>query len=114
MVCLPYLFLSSFGIICYFMPYFYFIQTLKMGVCMKKREENFAMHIIENNCTIRQCAQYFNISKSTVHNDVSVKLKKTNKFLYLRVYKVLNKNLKERHIRGGLATKLKYSKRLKK
>lgn len=79
---------------------------------MKKREEVFAIYIIENNCTIRDCAKKYHISKSTVHNDISSKLKKSNKFLYERVYRVLNKNLKERHIRGGLATKLKYSKRL--
>ena len=49
---------------------------------MKSREENFAIFIIDNNCTIRECAKFFKIGKSTVHNDVSNKLKKTNKFLY--------------------------------
>ena len=77
---------------------------------MKSREENFAIYIIDNNSTIRKCAETFGISKSTVHNDLSRKLKRTNKFLYYQVYKVLNKNLEERHLRGGLATKLKYSK----
>ena len=76
---------------------------------MKSREENFAVFIIENNCTIRECAKVFKISKSTVHNDISKKLKKTNKFLYFQVYKVLNKNYKERHIRGGNSTRLKYA-----
>ena len=76
---------------------------------MKSREENFAVFIIENNCTIRECAKVFRISKSTVHIDLSKKLKKTNKFLYFQVYKVLNKNLKDRHLRGGESTKLKYA-----
>lgn len=75
---------------------------------MKSREEEFAVYIIDNNSTIRQCAKFFNISKSTVHNDISKKLKITNKFLYYQVYKILDKNFKERHIRGGVATKLKY------
>lgn len=75
---------------------------------MKSREELFAIFIIDNNCTIRKCASNFRMSKSTVHNDISKKLLKTNRFLYFQVYKVLNKNLKERHIRGGLATKNKY------
>lgn len=75
---------------------------------MKKREELFAVYIIDNNCTIRQCARNFGISKSTVHNDLSKKLKITNRFLYYQVYKVLDKNLKERHLRGGCATRLKY------
>lgn len=76
---------------------------------MKSREENFAIYIIDHNSTIRQCAKFFEISKSTVHNDLSKKLKHTNKFLYYRVYKILSKNLQERHIRGGDATKIKYS-----
>lgn len=76
---------------------------------MRSREEEFAIYIIDNNSTIRKCAKYFNISKSTVHNDISKKLKVTNKFLYVSVYRVLNRNLQERHIRGGMATKLKFS-----
>ncbi len=75
---------------------------------MKSREEQFAIYIIDNNSTIRKCADYFGMSKSTVHNDLSKKLIKSNKFLYVRVYKVLDKNFQERHIRGGIATKLKY------
>lgn len=80
---------------------------------MRSREEEFAVFIITNNCTIRSCAEFFKISKSTVHNDISKKLKSTNKFLYSSVYAILNKNLKERHLRGGEATKRRY-KRLKK
>lgn len=77
---------------------------------MRSREELFAIFIINNNSTIRKCAENFKISKSTVHNDVSKKLKVTNKFLYHRVYKVLNKNFAERHLRGGESTRLKYVK----
>ena len=77
---------------------------------MRSREEVFAVFIIENNCTIRKCADCFCVSKSTVHNDLSKKLKKTNRFLYYQVYKILNRNYKERSIRGGLATKNKYLK----
>jgi putative DeoR family transcriptional regulator (stage III sporulation protein D) len=77
---------------------------------MKSREEAFAIFIIENKSTIRKCAENFGLSKSTVHNDIAKKLKKTNKFLYFQVYKVLDKNFAERHIRGGYSTKLKYSK----
>ena len=79
---------------------------------MKSREENFAIYIIDNNSTIRKCAEVFGISKSTVHNDLSKKLRNSNRFLYFQVYKVLNKNKEERHIRGGNATRLKYLKLL--
>ena len=75
---------------------------------MRKREELFAIFIIDNHSTIRKCAEAFSISKSTVHNDISRKLKTTNKFLYYQVYRVLDKNYKEKHIRGGNATKQKY------
>ena len=53
-------------------------------------------------------AKKFGISKSTVHMDVSSRLKKVNPYLYKEVRKVLDVNKEERHIRGGLATKEKY------
>lgn len=77
---------------------------------MRTRAEKFAVFIIENNATIRKCAEHFKLSKSTVHNDLSKKLRGVNKFLYFQVYKVLNKNFNEKHIRGGISTKNKYLK----
>ena len=65
-------------------------------------------YIIETNSTVRAAALHFNISKSTVHKDVTERLKEIDKQLYKEVRKVLNTNLSERHIRGGLATKNKY------
>lgn len=64
--------------------------------------------IVENNATVRSAARQFGISKSTVHQDITVKLEKTNKALYEEVKTVLEKNKQERHIRGGEATKKKY------
>jgi putative DeoR family transcriptional regulator (stage III sporulation protein D) len=72
------------------------------------RPENLANYIIDNNATIRQTAKQFNFSKSLVHNDVSNRLKNINLDLYLATKRVLEKNFKERHIRGGMATKQKY------
>ena len=74
------------------------------------RAEEFARYILDNDSTIRKTAMYFHISKSTVHNDVSKKLKSENYLLYLEVKKVLTKNFNEKHIRGGYSTKLKYQK----
>ena len=65
-------------------------------------------HIAKNSATIRATAKKFGVSKSTVHKDVSVRLKKLNHFLYRQVQKVLEVNKKERHIRGGIATRKKY------
>lgn len=65
-------------------------------------------YISENKSTVRACAKQFGISKSTVHKDVSTKLQKLQPELYKEVKQVLETNKKERHIRGGQATKLKY------
>lgn len=66
------------------------------------------MYIIENEATVRQTAVVFGISKSTVHQDITARLEKINPALYKQVKIVLDKNKQERHIRGGMATKLKY------
>lgn len=74
----------------------------------KERCEAFAEYVIENSATVRQTAAYFGISKSTVHKDLSVKLKHVNKTQYHLVKEILELNKSERHIRGGEATKQKY------
>ena len=67
-----------------------------------------ASYIIENNCTVRQAAKQYGISKSTVHKDIQERLPLYNRSLYLHVKEVLDENKAERHIRGGLATRKKY------
>ena len=68
------------------------------------------LYIMETGNTVRAAADYFAISKSTVHKDVTERLKTIDKQLYMDVRQVLDKNLSERHIRGGIATKNKYKK----
>ena len=70
--------------------------------------EELGNYIIENNSTVRKTAEKFGISKSTVHKDLTVHLKEINVNLYEDVEKLLQKNKSERHLRGGLATKMKY------
>ena len=65
---------------------------------------------MNNMATVRATAKKFNTSKSTVHKDVSVRLKKVDFNLYIKVNKILEQNKKERHIRGGIATRKKYKK----
>lgn len=43
-----------------------------------------------------------------IHKDVTERLKTIDDSLYNDVRRVLDKNLSERHIRGGIATKNKY------
>ena len=76
----------------------------------RDRCEVIAEYLIENGATVRSAAKYFNISKSTVHKDLTGKLKYLNKRLYSDVKAVLDKNKSERHIRGGEATRKKYLK----
>ena len=47
---------------------------------------------------------------TSVHKDVSDRLLKINPILAKEVREILNENKAERHIRGGMATKLKYLK----
>jgi putative DeoR family transcriptional regulator (stage III sporulation protein D) len=67
-------------------------------------------YIVEHNATVRSCAKVFGVSKSTVHKDVTQNLMVLQPALCEDVKRVLNKNKSERHIRGGMATKLKYQK----
>lgn len=67
-------------------------------------------YIIDTGATVRAAAKVFKVSKSTVHKDVSERLKTQEPELYLQVKEVLEKNKSERHIRGGMATKAKYKK----
>ena len=68
-----------------------------------------AEHLIETKCTIRQAAAHFSISKSTVHKDISIRLRYIDKDLYEQAKAILETNKSERHLRGGEATKRKYS-----
>ncbi len=75
----------------------------------EERCEALARYIIKNAATLRQAAANSGISKSTVHKDVTEKLKDINPGLFTDVKCVLEKNRSERHIRGGEATKNKYA-----
>ncbi len=79
-----------------------------MNQNIEERACELALYIIENKATVRTAAKRFGISKSTVHKDLSERLEHINRPLYLQVKEILEFNKAERHIRGGMATKLKY------
>lgn len=81
-----------------------------MNETLEERATMLGEYIIESGSTVRKAAGKFGVSKSTVHKDVSQKLKTLNPALYAQVRQVLDLNKNERHIRGGLATKNKYLK----
>ena len=78
---------------------------------IEERATNLARYIIDSKDTVRGAAKKFCISKSTVHKDVTERLAKINPVLAKEVREILNENKAERHIRGGMATKLKYMKK---
>ena len=79
-----------------------------MKGAVEERAVELGEYIIENNATVRAAAKKFHISKSTVHKDVSDRLRVVNPQLYHQVRGVLDINKAQRHIRGGIATREKY------
>ena len=75
---------------------------------MEERAQRLALYILETQPTVRAAAGRFGISKSTVHKDISERLPRFDRPLYLQVKQVLDENKAERHIRGGIATRRKY------
>ena len=75
----------------------------------KERCVVLGTYIVENRATVRQAAARYGISKSTVHKDVTERLLKINPALYEEARAVLLENKRERHIRGGEATREKYA-----
>ena len=76
---------------------------------MERRARLCAEYILDTGATVRDCAAHFAVSKSTVHKDITERLYAIDRNLYNQVRRVLDKNLRERHIRGGDATRRKYA-----
>lgn len=74
----------------------------------KDRCEIIGDYVVAHCSTVRAAAKHFGISKSTVHKDLSNKLKLINPSLYTQVKDILDFNKSERHLRGGEATRKKY------
>ena len=80
------------------------------GISIEERAIELAHYIIDSKDTVRGAAKKYGISKSTVHKDLAERLIKINPALAIEVRKILDENKAERHIRGGMATKMKYQK----
>lgn len=75
---------------------------------IEERAASLAEYIIETGGTVRAAAARFGVSKSTVHKDLTERLERIDRELWMRVKAVLETNKAERHIRGGAATRIKY------
>ena len=80
---------------------------------IEKRVLKEAKYIIKTKQTIRQLAEIFKVSKSTVHKDLHERLIDIDKNLSGKVDKILKYHIDIRHIRGGESTKKKYLKLIK-
>ena len=74
----------------------------------RERCEILAEYLVEHKTTVRAVAGHFNISKSTVHKDITHQLKGVNPALFALAKRVLETNKSERHLRGGEATRKKF------
>ncbi len=74
----------------------------------RERCELLAEYVIDTGATVRAAAIHFGVSKSTVHKDLTLRLKYTNPALYRQVKEILQINKSQRHLRGGEATRKKY------
>ncbi len=79
-----------------------------MQETIEARARRLAEYIIDNDSTVRAAAKQFGVSKSTVHKDITQRLEKLDGALWAEAKAVLEKNKAERHIRGGIATRIKY------
>ena len=81
-----------------------------MHSTIEERACDLAAYIIETRSTVRAAAGRFGLSKSSVHKDVTARLYFIDRDLWEQVRRVLEENKRERHLRGGEATREKYRK----
>lgn len=72
-----------------------------------KRVIDEANYIIESEKTVREIAEVFNVSKSTVHKDLHERLLTLDEELFVKVDNILKYHTALRHIRGGESTRKK-------
>lgn len=76
---------------------------------IEERAILLAEYIIENRATVRDAAKHLCVSKSTVHKDITERLSQINPSLAMLAKEIMLDHKQTRHIRGGMATKLKYA-----
>lgn len=74
-----------------------------------ERAKALGWYMVAYRATVRQTAKAMGVSKSTVHKDITEVLPHFDFFLAKKVRIILDINKSERHLRGGLATKMGYA-----
>ncbi len=67
-----------------------------------------AHYMIKNKSTVRDIANVYQVSKSTVHKDLQERLREINGSLHEKVDSIFREHIETRHIKGGESTKQKY------
>lgn len=75
---------------------------------IRRRVLDVSAYVLATAATVRQAAQVFGVSKSTIHKDLTERLPKVNPQTAKKVRVILELNKAERHLRGGEATRKKY------
>jgi putative DeoR family transcriptional regulator (stage III sporulation protein D) len=75
---------------------------------IRSRVLNCARYMLETGATVRRCAAEFGVSKTTVHKDMRLRLPAIDPLLSAGVHRLLDDNRRERHLRGGAATRQKF------
>lgn len=79
-----------------------------MNDIITERVLQSAKLLIFERSNVRRVAKRIGCSKSTVHKDLSERLKDIDYDLYVEVQKIFEINKQEKHLRGGNSTKIKY------
>lgn len=74
---------------------------------IRERTIKEANYTVVTKSTVRETADKFKVSKSTVHKDLRERLPRIDMALYNKVDSMLNFNNDIKHIRGGEANKRK-------
>ena len=79
-----------------------------MNEAIRRRVLYQAKVMLEDQLTVREVAKIIGLSKSTIHKDLTEKLKLIDEELFDEITNLLEYNKNIRHIRGGQKTKEKY------
>lgn len=79
-----------------------------MNEAIRRRVLYQAKVMLDNQLTVREVAKIIGLSKSTIHKDLTEKLKLIDENLFDEITDLLEYNKNIRHIRGGQKTKEKY------
>ena len=79
-----------------------------MNEAIRRRVLYQAKVMLDNHLTVREVAKIIGLSKSTIHKDLTEKLRLIDEELFDEIANLLEYNKNIRHIRGGQKTKEKY------